>query len=95
MERVSLLLFSWTPQHHHFSNSLHGSCVGLRTNRGADGLARLPIPIENPHLDELVGGQRAIDLLRHRARQAAVADLHPRFERMSSGLEVGALARRQ
>ena len=67
----------------------------MGTNRLADGLAHFPIPVENPHLDELVCGQRAIDLLHHRARQATVADLHMRFERMSSRFEVGALARRQ
>lgn len=67
----------------------------MGTNRVAEGFTHLPIRIENPHLDELVRGQRAIDLLHHRAGQAAVANLDMRFERMSSGFEVGTLARGQ
>jgi len=67
----------------------------LLTNRVTDGFAHLSIPIEDFHLDELVRGQRAIDLFHHRSSETAVADLHARLECMSSGFEVGALARCQ
>ncbi len=89
------LLRLWTPQDDDFSNALYGGRVGFRANLVAHGFAIVPIAIKNFHLDELVRGQRAIDFGDHRGGEPAVADLHSRFERMSSGFQMRALARRQ
>ena len=89
------LLRLWTPQDDDFSNALHGGRICFRTNLVGDGFAIVPVAIEDLDLDELVRGQRAIDFGDHRGGQPAVSDLHSRFERMSSGFQMRALARRQ
>ena len=83
------------PDHYYLANALHRRGAGFLANVVADGFALSAVVAENLDLDQLVGGQRAIELCHDGGGDAAMADLHARLERMSSRFEMGPLARGQ
>ena len=63
----------------------------LRLQAGADvgerGFARVPVERRGAHLDELVGGERAIDFREYRVGQSAFANVNGGVEGMRARLE--------
>ena len=69
----------------------HGSIGGIG-QFGAEGDARLSIVAADTYFDELVSGERSIDLGNEFAGDAGMSDLNEGFEGVGPRLQVGAFA---
>ena len=80
------------PEHHDLAHALHDRRIRALTEGVAERRAGIAVRAADLHLDQLVGGQRAIDLRHHRIGQAGVSQLNDRFKGVGTGLQLGALA---
>lgn len=74
---------------------LNRGCIQVFAEPFQKILARVAVIAHDPHLDEFVGGQAAVDFTGHRRCQAAAADQHGGFEGMGAGFERSAFDRRE
>jgi len=82
-------------QHQHFADVLNRLGVQSGTDRFQRCFARIALHRAGPDLDQLVRRERAVDLRDHRVREAFLADVDDRVERVGAPLERLALGRRQ
>jgi hypothetical protein len=66
---------------------LHGRRIDGCADRLEERAARLAIVAEHADLDELVGAQRAVDLVHHRGRQALLPDRDDGIEVVRAGTQ--------
>ena len=66
---------------------LHGRRIRRGTDRFEQGRTRGAVIAEHAHLDELVGGQRDVDLVDDRGRETLLADGHDGGEVVRAGAQ--------
>ena len=75
---------------------LHRRAVERRRRFGASSASRaVAVVAEHAHLDELVRGERDVDLVQHRRRQAVLADGDDRVQSVRLGAQRAALGGRE
>ena len=89
---VRILVGTLPPQHQNFAHLLHWRGAGA----GAQLVVKLGTLVAvlgtGPDFDQLVRGERAIDLAEERVGQAGMADVDDGFECVSASFQPGAFA---
>jgi hypothetical protein len=92
--RVGLgLLRARAPDDQQLAEVLNRFATQFDADSSHDVLARRAIVVEDPHLDQLVGFERGVDLAGHRGREAVLPDVNHGVQTMRPGAKRPAFGR--
>ena len=86
--RLLVARWTWPPGHEDFSHALDRGGVGAPAHLIKHGPAGHAVISARTNLDQLVGGERAIDLAHDGVGEPFMTNLDERLQGMSSGLQV-------